>query len=392
MENIKNRPIVITGHPYAHPHYFKVFEYADKSRLAFVLPKVWKAKLNIKPEKKPGFTLFGLNAFSYGKKSLLGGPFKGWLPGLLYLLPYLRFKRGAKVLYSCSEPNLLTTLFNGCLAKLLGMKLVLFTWQNVEPEKRMRGLKFKLSNLLVRFNLRLADGIICGNRKAEEIVEHLAHNSKCLTTLVCPLSGVDTEKFKPGGGAGWKERLNIGVQKMILFYGVLDARKGVNILIKAFREISDKACLVIVGSGPQKDYLVALAGEWGLSGKVVFLNWMANSELPGLLNEADVFVYPSVPFGGWEEQFGYAMAEASACGIPVVATGIGAIGEAVKDGITGFLVPPNDIPALRGAITELLENPVLAEQMGLAGRSYIESNFSHRVIAEKISKFLNNFL
>ena len=149
---------------------------------------------------------------------------------------------------------------------------------------------------------------------------------------------------------------------------------------------------MIVGSGPQKDYLVALAGEWGLSGKVVFLNWMANSELPGLLNEADVFVYPSVPFGGWEEQFGYAMAEASACGIPVVATGIGAIGEAVKDGITGFLVPPNDIPALRGAITELLENPVLAEQMGLAGRSYIESNFSHRVIAEKISKFLNNFL
>lgn len=384
------KKIVVTGHPYAFPYYFRVFEYLeDKDKYIFVLPKVWKSKTTIKLENKEGFQIYGLNAWSYGGKSLLGGLFKGWLPGLIFLLPYLRVKKGAKVLYSCSEPNLLTTLANGLVSRLCGMKLVLFTWQNVEPEKRSSGAKLRLSNWLVSLNLKLADGIICGNRKAEQIVKRFKPD---LETLVCPLSGVDTDKFKPGIISDWKVKLNLTGKKAILFYGALDKRKGIDILLESFKKISDNSVsLIIAGRGPEKEKLVRKANNLGLDGKVVFLDWLKNDELPGLICAADIFVYPSVPAGGWEEQFGYAMAEASACGLPVVSTKTGSISEVVIDGESGILVEAGNVEQLAKAMLELLNNNEKRKRMGEFGGNYVLANFSHQIIAKKIIDFLGRF-
>ena len=168
------KPIVITGYPYAYPYYFKAFEYAEnKDDLIFILPKHWEAKggkVKIDLASRNDFKIYGLSAWSYGRMSLLGGLFKGWMPSICLILPYLRLKYDPRVLYSCLEPNLLSTLYNGFFAKLFGYKHILFTWQNVAPEKRMSGLKLKLSNTLVKLNLALSDGIICGNTKAAEII------------------------------------------------------------------------------------------------------------------------------------------------------------------------------------------------------------------------------
>jgi glycosyltransferase involved in cell wall biosynthesis len=386
--------IIVTGHPYALPHYFRVFEYVtNKDEFVFVLPKVWKSKTEIRLEKKAGFNVYGLNAWSYGRRSFLGSAFKGWLPGMIFLLPHLKIKFGSRVLYSCSEPNLLTTLYNGLIAKILGLKLILFTWQNVLPENRMTGWKLKLSNALVAANLKLADGIICGNKKAEEIVKKFRKDIK---TIVCPLSGVDTEKFRPGITSDWKEKLGLALgEKLILFCGALDVRKGLDVLIKAF----DKICklktvnckLIIVGTGSQKVELLTLADELGLGDRVVFLDWMQNEKLPPLLNSADIFVYPSIPYGGWEEQFGYAMAEASVCGVPVVATGTGSIGEVIVDGRGGILTEPNNPQQLANAIHKILSDDDLRKEMGEYGRSHIVKNFSHETVADKISSFLLGF-
>ncbi len=383
--------IIVTGHPYAFPHYFRVFEYAaNRNELVFVLPKVWKSKTEIKLEKKEGFNIYGLNAWSYGRASFLGGAFKGWLPGIMFLLPYLKLRFRSKVLYSCSEPNLLTTLYNGLIAKILGLKLILFTWQNVPPEKRPSGWKLKLSHAIVALNLKLVDGIICGNKKAEEIVKRF--NKKTRTT-VCPLSGVDIQKFRPGISSDWKEKLGLSGKKVLLFCGALDKRKGIEVLLGALALISDKSVYaIIVGTGAQKEKLVSLASELSIKERVVFLDWMRNEELPGLLNAADVFVYPSRPLGGWEEQFGYAMAEASACGIPIVATRSGSIGEVVVDGKSGILVEPNNSEQLADAIGKILSNNDFKKQMGDYGLKYIGENFSHQVVANKLSNFLHGFV
>src|SRR3989344_3252989 len=211
MHNINKYKVIVTGHPYAFPYYFKVFEYVEnKNDFIFILPKLWLAKggkIKIKLESKPGFVTYGLRAVSYGGRGL-GGLFKGWLPGIVFLLPYLKLKYKSKVLYSCSEPNLLTTLCNGLAAKFCGMKYIFFTWQNVPPEKYMSGLKLKVYKTLVKLNLRLADGVICGNRKAEQIIKGFRFQVSGFRTIVCPLAGIDIEKFKPGIPSNWREKLN----------------------------------------------------------------------------------------------------------------------------------------------------------------------------------------
>ncbi len=383
--------IIVTGHPYAFPHYFRVFEYvADKDEFVFILPKVWKSKTEMKLEKKEGFNIYGLSAWSYGSKSFLGGVFKGWLPGMISLLPYLKMKFRSKVLYSCSEPNLLTTLYNGLIARILGFRLVLFTWQNVLPERRTSGWKLKLSNAIVVLNLRLADGIICGNKKAEEVVRRF---NKEIKTIICPLSGVDTQKFRPGISGDWKEKLELSDKRILLFYGALDQRKGIDMLLEALALISDKSvCAIIVGTGTQKEKLIHLASGLNIKERVVFLDWMKNEELPGLLNAADVFVYPSRSSGGWEEQFGYAMAEASACGVPVMATRSGSVEEVIIDGKGGILVEPNSPGQLAAGIGKILSDDNLRKQMGEYGRKFTVENFSHRVVADKLSDFLHGFI
>ncbi|MBI2062819.1 MAG: glycosyltransferase family 4 protein [Candidatus Yanofskybacteria bacterium] len=400
----KIKPIIITGFPYAFPYYFKVFEYLkNKDNFVFVLPKLWLAKagkIRIKLEQKPDFTIYGLKSMSYGGH-LIRGLFKGWLPGIFFLLPYLKIKYDAKVLYSCSEPNLLTTLCNGIIAKLCGLEHILFTWQNVVSEDRMTGLKLKLSNMLVRLNFWFADGVICGNKKAAKIIEELRSKKHELRILVSPIAGINTEKFRPLSRADiisdWRQKLGIkSDEKLILFYGALDKRKGLNVLIDAIKLLVTNyqlpvTKLIIVGTGSEEESLKLQVKSLKLQDKIIFLDWMPNDQLPALLNVSDIFVYPSVPSGGWEEQFGYAMAEASACGIPVVATKTGSIDEVVQDGKSGLLVEPNNPEQLAVAIYKILKDDDFAKQMGESGREYILNNFSHKVIASKIEEFLLRF-
>lgn len=386
---MSDKKIIITGYPYAFPYYFHVFEYAkDKSKLFFVLPEVWKSKKEFHLEKKAGFTIRGARVLSYGRGSFLGGLFKGWMPALAFLIPYFKFTKSASVIYTCQEPNLLSTFYNAFWAKLFGLKHVIFTWQNIEPEKRLRGLKLLVSNWLVKSSLSLCDGVICGNKKAEDIIKNLTANGHKPKTIVCPLSGVDTERFSPLKLDG-----RISDKKTILFYGALDKRKGVDVLLEAFGNLITArhvdAKLIIVGTGSEKERLVGLAGELIAGGQVEFHDWMSNDQLPKLLNSSDVFVYPSVPHGGWEEQFGYAMAEASACEVPVVATNSGSISEVVLDGRTGILVSPNDSRQLAGALSKVLNDPELSRSMGKAGREYVLRSFSHDIVLNKILNFIN---
>jgi len=76
------------------------------------------------------------------------------------------------------------------------------------------------------------------------------------------------------------------------------------------------------------------------------------------------------------EGFGISLVEASACGLPVVAGNSGGIPDAVRDGETGFLVPPEDPGALAAAIVRLLENADLAKRVGAAGRRAVETYFN----------------
>jgi glycosyltransferase involved in cell wall biosynthesis len=112
---------------------------------------------------------------------------------------------------------------------------------------------------------------------------------------------------------------------------------------------------------------------------VKFLGFVEHHEMPRHYQQADLFVLPSR-----RESFGLVLAEAMACGLPVVATTAGAIPEVVEDGLTGVLVPPDDPEALANAVRSLLSNRPRMQAMGTAGAQRVRQRFTWDKVAQRV--------
>lgn len=386
--------IFITSYPYIGERHRRVFDFFNKKDdLVFILPEKWKMKdgkvvmearlddnLKIIPTK---------TYFFHSKYPVIRGHLKGWMPATKGILK--KMAKQGDVLYSVSEPNLFVTYLNAKIAKRLGLKHVFFTWQNIAYKGRLFRLKLKLTEWLIRKNIELSTGVVCGNAKALEIIRpYLPTN---FSALVAPVSGIDTEKFKPDVYSNFRLDYGLADKTIILFVGAIDNRKGIIKLIDAFMEArrqNSSLSLFIIGSGPLDDELKKYVSEKGVGEHVNILPWIDNKQLPGYFSNSDIFVYPSQRYGGWEEQFGYSIAEASSSGLPIISTQTGSIGDLVVDGKTGILIEPEDAAALSQALLKLAGDKNLRSRMGVAGREFIINNFSHQIIAEKLENFLRS--
>lgn len=154
--------------------------------------------------------------------------------------------------------------------------------------------------------------------------------------------------------------------------GRLIGRKGHRYLIDSIAAISKcfpDTRYVIAGSGILLGKLEKHAKAVGAEDKVHFLGF--RHDIPRILCDLDVLVHPAT-----REGLGVAILQAMASRTPVVATPVGGIPEAVRDGEDGFIVPPRDSNALGKAIMRLLENPELRKEMGENGRRIAEDEFS----------------
>src|SRR5262249_31552242 len=143
--------------------------------------------------------------------------------------------------------------------------------------------------------------------------------------------------------------------------------KGIGDLLEAWRLVLEKhrkAHLVVVGDGPARDDYVRVAAGMGLEDHITWTGLVRDPLGEGVFAAADVVCQVS----RWEEVFGFTIAEAMACGRPVVATRVGGIPELVEDGRTGFLVPRGDIHGIASRISALLADAGLRARMGHAGR------------------------
>lgn len=125
---------------------------------------------------------------------------------------------------------------------------------------------------------------------------------------------------------------------------------------------------VVAGAGPEERNLRRLARELGITAQVTFLSNLSDF-LPAL-EAMDIYCLPSLKQG-----LGTIMLEAMSLGRPVIATNVGGLFEVIRDGETGFLVPPADSAAFASRILELLDDPVLARRLGTAGRRVVEQDF-----------------
>lgn len=221
----------------------------------------------------------------------------------------------------------------------------------------------------------------------EELLESYNVNASKVQVIY---NGVDAGKFKPANEKDRvKREMGFNSDKVVLYVGRLYSRKGLSTLLRAAPIILQKfrkVKFVISGKSfhGEEEKLKTLASRLGVEKNVLFYGYIPDEKLPKLYQAADIFVLPSI-----YEGMPFTLLEASASGLPVVATRVGGIPEVVSDGENGFLVSPLDIKGLAERILYLLENPSRAHEMGLLGRRIVEEKFSWQRVAERVMEVYN---
>lgn len=210
-------------------------------------------------------------------------------------------------------------------------------------------------------------------------------------------NGIDTKLFAAGSdavGAGHAADLRApGDERFrILVVGTLHEVKGQAHLIEALALLAADgppvAC-VIVGDGPDRERLAALANDRGVAARVTFAGRRTRGQVAALMAASDVLVVPSVPTrSGKREGLPVVIAEAMGIGLPVVASRLSGIPEIVIDGETGYLTPPGDPAAIAAALERLRRDPETRRRLGQDGRALVERDYDmHRNAVDLVQRF-----
>jgi len=173
--------------------------------------------------------------------------------------------------------------------------------------------------------------------------------------------GVDSARFAEPG-----DRFLPGLagRHRVVFLGRLVRAKGVEALVAAAARLRTRDVdLVLVGDGPERPAIERLARHLRIDDRVHVTGFVPHRRVPAVLASADLLVLPSM-----YEELGTVLVEAMHAGLPVVATRVGGIPEAVEHGVTGLLVEPRDVGALATAIDSVLSDPALARRLGAGAR------------------------
>ncbi|OLD92546.1 MAG: hypothetical protein AUG84_01085 [Chloroflexi bacterium 13_1_20CM_4_66_7] len=208
--------------------------------------------------------------------------------------------------------------------------------------------------------------------------------------------GVDLSTFQPIDRTEARRKIGYGSGRLLVFVGRLERLKGVEIAIRALALLRDRSHddvrLLILGEDSkdadesEKDRLKAVATELRVRDRVDFLGSVVHHELPFFYAAANVCVMPS-----YSESFGLVGLEAQACARPVVGSDVTGLRSVVRDEVSGYLVGGHDPAAYAERIGRLLDNPELAEQMGLRGR-LLAQRFSWTRTADRLEDLFDGVI
>ncbi|HKQ63164.1 MAG TPA: glycosyltransferase, partial [Candidatus Polarisedimenticolaceae bacterium] len=223
---------------------------------------------------------------------------------------------------------------------------------------------------------RLADHVLVN---AHAVAERLVAEGYARSRISVIHNGVDASRFLPRRACPELRRqlgvapaapLVVVISRLSRYHGI--ESKGIDYFLAAAVRVAaeyDDARFLIVGDGVSRRELESTARRLGLGERVIFTG--ARLDVPQILSEATISVLPTLT-----EALSNSLLEATAAGVPVVATQVGGNPEVVADGETGLLVPAEDAAGLAQAILRLLARPELRERFGAAGRQRAERLFS----------------
>lgn len=255
--------------------------------------------------------------------------------------------------------------------------------KRIEKYKKRSLLKMPLARkiyfLVERYVLLFVDRIIFVSVEARDYYykkfPHLMNKSEYLPTFV------DPDDFKPMDKYACRKKFSLDKeQKIILYVGRLDAPKGLDLLLNAYKLIENDSAgehlLLLVGEGEEKGYLQELAKRLEIR-KIKFIGALPHSEISEIINCADVFTLVSK-----SEGMPIVLLEALACGIPAVSTDVGQVRDVVKNGYNGFVIEGRDPQAFKQKISELIQTrESLKKNCVESIRQYSSSIISEKLVA-----------
>lgn len=225
-----------------------------------------------------------------------------------------------------------------------------------------------------------ADAVVAGSRATAELFGRLGFKSRRLEVIPYGNPMAIREM-----GRGEENRAPDGTQpgsaprapRLVCMHRLVP-RKGTALLLEALARIQDLPwSLQVVGRGEEEQALRLRAQELGLSSRIAFQPPVPEAGKPALLDQADLFILPSLPPEGNNhmEGLGLALLEAQARGLPVLAARTGGIPEAVEEGRTGLLFEPGDAGDLERKLRVLLDDAALRRRLGAAGPEWVRERF-----------------
>lgn len=184
---------------------------------------------------------------------------------------------------------------------------------------------------------------------------------------------VNTERFQPDERVRLATRTSQGFHGsfVILVVAHLIPQKGVDVAIRALKELPDRVVLWVIGDGPERLALQRAAESLGVHKRTRFCG--LQTDVSPFMQTADCLVCPSL----WEEAAGLVILEAMACGLPVIGSSVGGIPEFITPDHTGFLFPAGNHMALANHITQLCYSTLLWDNMRARARAQAITQFSH---------------
>ncbi|WP_440711287.1 glycogen synthase [Herbiconiux sp. YIM B11900] len=290
----------------------------------------------------------------------------------------------------------------GRLASLLHDVPHVVTAHSLEPLRPWKaeqlGGGYRISSQIEKDAFENADQVIAvSNGMARDILR--SYPALDESKLVTVYNGIDLATWKPTHDDAVLERLGIEKDRpTVVFVGRITRQKGLPYFLRAIAQLPADVQVVLCAGAPDTPAILdevagAVRTLQETRGGIVWVEEMLpQPQLAAVLTAATVFVCPSV-----YEPLGIVNLEAMACGLPVVGTATGGIPEVVDDGVTGLLVPidqlqdgtgtPTDpdrfVSDLARALTEVVSDPERAARMGVAGRARAEAEFSWGAIASQ---------
>jgi glycosyltransferase involved in cell wall biosynthesis len=215
--------------------------------------------------------------------------------------------------------------------------------------------------------------VTTGERLREQVMRETGLAAGRVTSVP---TGVDLARFAPGDRAAARDRLGLPRDGFVVgIVATLRSWKGHRYLVDAAAQALGPGArrdwtLVMVGDGPGAENLRAQVSALGI-GDHVRMPGNQDDVVPWL-QALDAFALPSYANEGVPQ----AIMQAMACGVPVVSTPVGAIGELVRDRDTGLLVPPQDAAALGAALARLQDDTALRASLARRGREHVQDRFA----------------